>query len=271
MSETKNILDTDIKFLKGVGPKRALLLSSELGIKRFEDLLYHFPFRHIDRTQFHNISEIQLNNTAVQLSGKIIKKDIFGKGRANRLTAVLQDETGAIELVWFKGVSWVKDKIIVNDEYLVYGKPSQFGRKLNITHPEIEKVESGYELRAKLQAVYSTTEKLASSGINSRGFNRLIGSLIDNVKSVLYENLNKRIIKKYNLVSHGDAIVNIHLPKSYDDIQKAQFRLKYEEFLFIQLRLIEQNLVRKENIPGYIFDHIGDKFNHFYKNNIPFE
>ena len=271
MSEPYNILETEITFLKGVGPKRAALLFSELGIKYFEDLLYHFPFRHIDRTQFHNISDILLNNTAVQLKGRIIKMETIGKGRATRLTAILQDDSGKIELVWFKGVSWVKDKINLNQEYLVYGKPTSFSNKLNITHPEVEKVESGYELKAKLQAVYSSTEKLSNSGLNSRGFNRIIESLLSQVGNSLLENLNASLIQKYRFISHQRAINIIHLPESYDEIEKAQIRLKYEEFFFIQLRLIEQNMIRKDRIPGYVFSKIGEKFNQFYTQNLPFE
>ena len=271
MSYNNNILDTEITYLKGVGPKRASLLSSELGIKYFKDLLSHFPFRYIDKTQFHKISEIQINNTAVQLKGKITSLQSLGQGRALRLVANFQDETGNIELVWFKGIKWLKSKIALNQEYLVYGKPTVFGRKLNITHPEIEKAEVDIELNSKLQAVYSSTEKLVGIGLNSKGFNKLFSNLIPIVEASLSDNLNSFINEKYSLISHKESIKTIHQPADYESIKKAQFRLKYEEFFFIQLRLLEQNLIRKEKFKGFIFEEVGEIFNSFYKNNIPFE
>lgn len=267
----KDILGNEIKYLKGVGPVRAEAFKKDFGISTFRDLLSHYPFRYIDRTKFHKISEIELNNTFVQLRGKITKIDKQGKGRAHRLTALFNDGTGTVQLVWFQGVKWVSENLFVNKEYLIFGKPAMFGRMVNITHPEFEKVEAGYELSSKLQAVYSSSDKLSALGLHSRNISRLLGNLIPVVKASLYENLPKKVIEKYKFISHKDAIVNIHQPSSYDEIKKAQFRLKYEEFLFIQLQLIEQNIIRKEKISGYVFSSVGDKFNTFFKQNLPFE
>jgi ATP-dependent DNA helicase RecG len=267
----KDILDSEIKYLKGVGPMRAEAFKSDFGISTFRDLLSHYPFRYIDRTQFHKISEIEINNTSVQLKGKITKIEKQGKGRANRLTALLSDGTGTVQLVWFQSVKWVSANLFLNQEYLVFGKPAMFGRMVNITHPEFEKVEAGYELSSRLQAVYSSSDKLSSLGLHSRNISRLLENLLPKVSAVLYENLPKSIIQKYKLISHRDAVLNIHQPSSYVDIQKAQFRLKYEEFLFIQLQLIEQNIIRKEKVSGYVFQNVGESFNTFYSQNLPFE
>jgi len=271
MPKNIDILNTEITYLKSVGPKRASLLNSELGVKYFKDLLSYYPFRYVDRTQFHKISDIQINNTAVQLKGKITSLQSLGQGRAIRLVANFQDETGNIELVWFKGIKWLKDKLKLNQEYLVYGKPTIFGRKLNITHPEIEKAETDIELNSKLQAVYSSTEKLVGIGLNSKGFNKLFNNLIPIVEASISDNLNENITEKYNLISHRESIKIIHQPTNYESIKKAQFRLKYEEFFFIQLRLLEQNLIRKEKFKGFVFGEIGNIFNSFYQNNLPFE
>lgn len=266
-----SILQSELTYLKGVGPKRAHVLASELGFYTYEHLLNYFPFRYIDRTAFHNIAEIQINETAVQIRGKIIKLETTGKGRALRLMAQLQDDTGVIELVWFRGINWLKSRVQIGKEYLVYGKPAKFGHRINITHPEIEMVEAGYNLSAKLQAVYNSSEKLTKLGLNGKGIGYIIKSLLPQVSALINENLNYSLISKYNLVSHKEAIISIHTPKNYDDIQKAQYRLKYEEFFFLQLSLLEQNLVRKERIKGIVFSKIGDKFNGFFKNNLPFE
>ena len=267
---SNDILRTDLTYLKGVGPKRAAILAKELGIRNYEQMLSYFPFRYIDRTQFHKISDIILNETAVQLSGKIIKIETLGKGRALRLSAMFQDDSGAIELVWFRGIKWIKDKLIINKEYLVYGKPSKFGHKLSITHPEIEVVQNDIELSSKLQPIYSSTEKLTKAGLTGKGIGYIFNTLLPKVKGVLSENLNDKIITKYNFISHSEAIIKIHKPTTYEDIQKAQARLKYEEFFFIQLRLIEQNIIRKEQIPGIYFGKIGNSFNSFYSDNLPF-
>ena len=267
----KGILQSELTYLKGVGPKRAQILASELGFYTYEHLLNYFPFRYIDRTTFHSIAEIQINETAVQIRGKIIKLETGGKGRALRLTAQLQDDTGVIELVWFRGINWLKSRVLMGKEYLVYGKPAKFGHKINITHPEIEMVEAGYNLSSKLQAVYNSSEKLTKLGLNGKGIGYIIQGLLPQVSAAISENLSAKLIEKHNLVSHREAINGIHIPKNYEEIQRAQYRLKYEEFFFLQLNLIEQNLVRKEKIKGIVFSKIGDKFNGFFKNNLPFE
>jgi ATP-dependent DNA helicase RecG len=271
MPESIDILKTEIKYLKGVGPVRAALLLKELNMRYFKDLLYHFPFRYIDRTKFFNIKEIEPNNTAVQLKGKIIKIETLGSAKSQRFTAILEDESGQIELVWFKGIKWIKEKIALQQHYIVFGKPSIFGTKLNLLHPEIEKLDNSVELSSKLQAVYSTSESLSNAGLNSHGFNKIITNLIPLVEAHLRENLCPELIQKYGFISHQQAMRNIHLPENYSQIQSAQNRLKYEEFLFIQLQLIQLNIIRKEQVDGYTFAKVGKYFNDFFHQNLPFE
>jgi ATP-dependent DNA helicase RecG len=271
MPESIDILKTEIKYLKGVGPVRAALLLKELKMRYFKDLLYHFPFRYIDRTKFFNIKEIEPNNTAVQLKGKIIKIETLGSAKSQRFTAILEDESGQIELVWFKGIKWIKEKIALQQHYIVFGKPSIFGTKLNLLHPEIEKLDNSVELSSKLQAVYSTSESLSNAGLNSHGFNKIITNLIPLVEAHLRENLCPELIQKYGFISHQQAMRNIHLPENYSQIQSAQNRLKYEEFLFIQLQLIQLNIIRKEQVDGYTFAKVGKYFNDFFHQNLPFE
>jgi len=213
-----DILNSDLTYLKGVGPKRAAILDSELHIRTYEQMLSYYPFRYIDRTQFHKIAEIQINETAVQLRARLLKFEVIGKGRAMRLSATVQDETGTLELVWFRGINWIKSKLIPQKEYLVYGKPSKFGHKVSITHPEIEQVSDDVELSSKLQAVYSSSDKLSKTGLSGKGIGYVFNTLIPQVKDLLYENLNQNLVNKYGFISHKEAIVKIHQPTSYDDI-----------------------------------------------------
>ena len=266
-----NILNTELTYLKGVGPKRAAILASELGIRTYEQMLSYFPFRYIDRTQFHEISNIDSNEISVQLKGKITKVDVLGRGRAMRLSALLQDDTGIIELVWFRGINFFKDKLVLSKEYLVYGKPTKFGNKFSINHPEIEKASEDVEFSSKLQPVYSSSEKLSKTGLTGKGIGYIFNSLLPVIGESINENLSSFLISKYNFVSHKESILKIHHPSSYQDVSEAQFRLKYEEFFFIQLSLIEQNIVRKDQIAGIYFGNIGKFFNGFYSNNLPFE
>ncbi len=269
--QQQNILETPITYLKGVGPKRAALLSSELNLKTFDDLLHYFPFRHIDRSKFYKISDLNDFTVYVQIKGFISKGKEVGKGRGKRYVAKLTDDTGNIELVWFKGVSWVKDKFKNNTEYLIYGKPTLYNGKINITHPEVSELESEGNMGASLQAVYHSTEKLGSIGLGSKGFNRIIQNLILQVKDVIPETLNKDLINRYKLIPRREALINIHLPENSETLKRANIRLKYEELFFIQLHLIVERIIRTKKTPGYFFEKVGDYFNTFFSKNLPFE
>jgi len=269
--QQKNLLDTPLTYLKGVGPRRAELLQKELELTNFEDLLYYFPFRYIDRSKFYKISEITDFSIYVQIKGFISNAKEVGSGRGKRYVASLSDESGKIELVWFKGIKWIKDKLKANTEYLVYGKPTLYNGKINITHPEISILKDAIETGANLQAVYHTTEKLASIGLSSKGFNRIIQNLIPQVKSIIPEILNPDLLNRYKFVSRKNALENIHLAQNNESLGRAKIRLKYEELFFIQLHLIVERIIRTKKTPGYYFEKVGTYFHDFYNKNLPFE
>lgn len=266
-------LDSPIKYLKGVGPAREKLLKQELGFNSFEDTLYYFPFRYIDRSKFYHISEIRENMPFVQLKGRISELQTLGQGSSMRLTAILRDESGILELVWFRGVKWVKESIIPGKEYIVFGKPALFNRKFNIPHPEIDEVVQvkSSQVQIKLQPYYNSTEKLRKSNMDSKGIAKILKSLVELVPQNIPEILSSELLSKYKLVSREEAISGIHFPRNIEDIQKAQKRLKFEELFFIQLHLIKSKLIRAHKNKGVAFSVVGDSFNEFYKNHIPFE
>lgn len=266
-------LDSPIKYLKGVGPAREKLIKDELGCKTFEEMLYHFPFRYIDRSRFYRISEIMENMPFVQLKGKISQLQTIGSGRGMRLSAILSDGTGTIELVWFRGIKWVKESVLSGKDYIVFGKPSLFNRKYNIAHPEIEEFEQVQSsgLQVQLQPFYNTTEKLRKSNLDSKGLTKILKSLVQQISSNITEILSQGLMEKYDLVSREDALRMIHFPKSVKEIQAAQKRLKFEELYFIQLHLIKSKIIRAHKNKGIVFSVVADTFNDFYHHNLPFE
>ena len=266
-------LDSPIKYLKGVGPTREKLLKSELGLSTFEDLLTFFPFRYIDRSKFYTISQIHLDMPYVLLKGKISQMQTSGVGHTSRLTAVLRDETGTLELIWFKGVKYVKEQIIPGKEYIVFGKPSLFNRRFNMAHPEIEeyKIVKGSQVQVKLQPFYSTTEKLRKAYFDSKGISKIQRSLVEFIPQQIQEILSAELLKKYDLVGREQALRMIHFPANSKEILIAQKRLKFEELFFIQLHLLKSKLIRAHKNSGVVFSHVGDFFNGFYHKYLPFE
>ena len=267
-----SFLDTSIEYLKGVGPARADVLKKELNIFTFNGLLTYYPFRYVDRSKFFKINEINSDQPFVQIKGKISHMQMLGKNRASRLVAILSDETGDIELVWFKGIKWIKDKIISNEEYIVFGKPSMFGNKYNIAHPEIEAVSEQKEtLGASLQPVYSSSEKAKAKGLDSKGISRLAKALLLSAKGRIVETLSEDIKKKLGLITRQEAISNIHYPIDQNKLLKAQARLKFEELFFIQLKLVKNKKFRAREIRGHKFSVVGDYVNNFFYKNLTFE
>ena len=265
------LLSTPIEFLKGVGPSRADLLKKELNIFTYKDLLYYFPFRYVDKSRVFNISDLEVDMPFVQIKGEIIRFEDVGKGRSSRLVAHLQDVTGIVQLVWFKGTRWIKNSLKLNTEYLVFGKPSTFKNNFNIVHPEIDLWED-YNKKAHvgLQGVYHSSEKLSSKGLNSRGILKLIKNLIPLLKNDIHESLSDKIIDQLKFPSKEKALIDIHIPKNNTDFLRAQKRLKFEEFFFLQLHLLKLKLIRTKKLKGYPFPVIGDNFNCFYNNHLPF-
>ena len=267
-----HILTTSIEYLKGVGPVRADLLKKELKIFTFRDLLFHFPFRYIDKSKIYLIADLTPEMPNIQLFGKIIKIEEKGHKKSKRLIAFFQDNSGVIELVWFKGLRWVKSSIKLNSKYLVFGKPSFFKGTYNIVHPEIDLKEDNDNFFATgFQAVYPSTELLNAKGLNSRAISKLIKTLLPLLKDCFVETLSPYIISKSNLPSRKEAFFNIHIPKNTKSLIRAQKRLKFEELFFFQLHLLKTKVNRQEKIKGYSFEILGNNFNNFYQNFLPFD
>ena len=265
------ILENPIEYLKGVGPTRAELLKKELSIYTFSDLLYHFPFRYIDKSLIYNICDLSEDLQYIQLRGKIIKFEEKGKFRSKRLIAYFQDDTGIIELVWFKGARWIKSGIKLNSDYIVFGKPSAFNNKFNIVHPELDLLDDNVNFSPGLQAVYHSTELLNAKGLSSRAISKLVIALLLQIKNNLDENLSPDLIAKLNLPSREKAFNDIHCPKNSKMLVRAQKRLKFEELFFLQLHLIKLKLTRNKKSKGYPFESLACHFNDFYENHLPFE
>jgi len=265
-------LNTSISYLKGVGPDRADLLKSELGIYSFADLINFFPNRYIDRTQFFKINQLQQNSSEIQVVGKISAIKSVQQKRGSRLVATFVDETGTMELVWFRGVKWIKDALKVNTPYVIFGKANYFNGAFSMPHPEMELLaDYKKSLRSAMQPVYPSTEKLTNKGITNRVVSKMMESLFEELHSSFKETLSTSIISNLNLISKTDALLNIHFPKNQELLTRAQNRLKFEELFFIQLQLIRKKMIRKAKIKGFSFDKVGHYFNSFYKNNLPFD
>ena len=267
-----NLSHDSIAFLKGVGPQRAELLNKELNIFTLNDLLNYFPFRYIDRSKFYKIEELNGDMPTVQVIGRFASVSEVGQPRRKRLVAQFQDETGSIELVWFKGVKWIKPQIKPNVEYVIFGKPSLFNGRLNIAHPDIELLSKARQKTgAFLQPVYSTTEKLSARGLHSKGIEKLTRELVTQVVKQVPEVLSDDLRDTYKLIDRSTAYEQIHFPSSSEMLQQALYRLKFEELFFIQMQILRAKGVRKANVKGYVFDQVGDVFTDFYNNHLPFE
>ena len=266
-----NLLHNSIEYLKGVGPKRADVLKSELNIFRYRDLLNHFPFRYVDRTQTILIKNILESTDNVQLLVKIIDVKELGQPRKKRLVVTASDESGSIQLVWFRGVKWLKSAVKVGEYYVVFGKPTVYGNRINFNHPEIELEEKNKNKAGSLQPVYHSTEKLAAFGLHSKGLENLMRNLLTQVMNVIPLTLSKRIEQKNNFPNVNSAYSNIHFPKDKIALQKSILRLKYEELFFLQLGMTRQKINTRKKSKGYIFNKVGNNFNDFFNNHLPFE
>lgn len=267
------ILHTPIAYLRGVGSQRAELLKSELGVYEFQDLLNIFPNRYIDRTRFYKINEIERNGAEIQIVGKIVHLKTVASGkRASRLVATFADDTGTMELVWFKGIKWLNESLKINEPYVVFGKTNWFNGTFSMPHPEMDLVtDYNKTMGNTIQPIYPSTEKLAKRGISNRVLRQLIQHIFEDVGNVFYENLPAAMVSDLHLISKSDAIINIHFPKNQTLLAKASLRLKFEELFYIQLQLVKKNLNHKQKIKGFVFDKVGEHFNDFYNNHLPFE
>lgn len=270
ISNLAPILDSPIEYLKGVGPQRGEMLRKELEIYTWNDLLYHYPYRYIDRSQFQKIASVNNNSEYVQLVGTLINIFEEGEGRKKRLVATLYDETGRIELVWFQGAQWLKKSLKENQRYIVFGKVNSFNGQINIPHPDIDELNSETAI-ANMQPVYPSTEKLRAKGLSNRSFAKITQSLFEKIKPVdIPEVLPANIINTYRLCSRANALYWIHYPDSAEHLQAAKYRLKWEELFASQLKIAKLRLQHTIQ-PGWKFEKVGENFNDFFSKHLPFE
>ncbi|WP_335965260.1 ATP-dependent DNA helicase RecG [Galbibacter sp. PAP.153] len=266
-----SLLQTPIDYLKGVGPNRADLLRKELGIHTYQDLINLFPNRYIDKTRYYKINELQRNNAEVQIIGKITHIKTVEQQKGKRLVATFMDETGQMELVWFRGHKWIRESLKINQPYVIFGKTNWYNG-FSMPHPEMELLaDHEKSLRTAMQPVYPSTEKLTNKGITNRVVNKLMQQLFIETNGKFYETLSAELLEEQKLISKSKALFNIHFPQSQELLSKAQYRLKFEELFYIQLQLISKNLSRKSKIKGFNFDQVGTLFNTFYAKHLPFE
>ena len=265
------MLDRPIEYLKGIGPQRAEVLKKELNIFLYKDLLTYFPFRYVDRTKFYTISEAADEMPFIQLRGFLLKMELIGQKNTKRLVVLFKDNTGIIELVWFKSYNWVSKQLKLGSEYIVFGKPSLFNGKFNIPHPEISIItEDLLKQQSAFQSVYNSTEKLKLFGLDSEGIRKAQRNLLIQLQITdIQENLSNELINDYHLMSRFEAFKYIHFPNSNKQIKEATLRLKFEELFYIQLRLLKINKIRANTVKGFVFSKVGILFNDFFKLHLP--
>jgi ATP-dependent DNA helicase RecG len=273
ISNTTSILDSPIEYLKGVGPLRGDMLKKELNIFSFGDLLEHFPYRHVDKTKINKIKEITPQTDYIQIAGRLTDFQVTGAGRAKRIVAHLQDDTGVLELAWFQGINWVEKSLVEGRDYLVYGKTGFFNGKPQMVHPEMEVfTPEKKEGKVFLEPIYPTTEKLKAKSLSGRQIGKLTFQLLSQLREKdIPESLPAPLIKELKLVSRFEAYNHIHFPQSQKDYDQALRRLKFEEFFIAQVRLNLTRIRRHKSSKGVVFEKVGDFFNQFYTNHLPFE
>lgn len=257
--------------MPSVGPAKGDLLRKEVNINTFEDLLYHFPYRYIDKSKFYKINEINPDLPYIQIRGIIRKYSSIGGGRKKRLVAAFGDETGTIELLWFKGAKWIPENFPPGKEVVIFGKPSVFNKRINIVHPEMEDPAKLKKVKSSLQAVYSTTERMKNNYLNSKAISKLLSTLIQLLPSAFPETLPAWLLQQLKLSTLDTSLKQIHFPNTLADHNSAELRLKFEELFYIQLNILQKRTDRKMEFRGNKFSHVGENLNSFYKENLPFE
>ena len=260
-----------ITYLPGVGPKRAEVLQKEVNLASYEDLLYYIPYKYMDRSRFYRVSDINGSMPYIQLKGRILSFEALGEGSAKRLIGKFSDGTGTIDLVWFKQIHWVTNKLKPDVDYIVFGKPTLFGNSFNMVHPDVDPIEQAAQVAQGLTPYYNTTERMKKIGLNSRALQNLIFNLLSNLQWQVPEILSPDLLQRTKLISLSDALRQIHFPESIEMMRKAQQRLKFDELFFIQLNLLQRADRRKRKQQGLLFARVGDYFNTFYKTYLPFE
>jgi len=265
-----DLAQRDIKYLPGVGPARAALLEKELQIRTFQDLVQYYPYKYIDRSRLFRISEIDGNMPYIQIKGRIVNMELIGEGRGKRLIAHFSDGSGMIDLVWFQGIKFAQERYRPNEDYIVFGKPTVYGSRVNIAHPEIDKEANLNLSEMGMQPYYNTSEKMKKSGLNSAAIRKLIQNLFALITEPLPESLPDWLIARENLMDLTTALRCIHAPATPLELRLAQLRLKYEELFYVQLNIVRYSSERLRRFKGYMFGRIGENFNRFYNEYLPF-
>ena len=262
----------DIKYLPGVGPQRASLLAKELNIVSFKDLLYYFPYKYVDRSRIYTIREIDGNMPYIQLRGKFLSFETFGEGRQRRLVGHFSDGTGVMDAVWFQGLKFVMGKIKAGVEYIIFGKPTVFGGRINVAHPDVDEADELTVGNMGLQPYYNTTEKMKRMLINSHAVEKLMRNLFHAIQREPFEEtLSPWMVESFHMMPLAEALYNIHFPQNPELLRKAQYRLKFEELFYVQLNILRYTKERRNKFRGLPFEHVGEIFNTFYSQNLPFQ
>jgi len=265
------LLENKIEYLKGVGPKRAAILNKELGVFTMEDLLHYYPFRYIDKSRIHLVKDVQDDSSYFQLVGTVSRLQSFGSPRATRITAVLTDESGSIELVWFRGLTWVKNRFQPGKKYVIFGKANYFNRQYSFIHPDIDDYNpDDFTLGESQQGVYQSSETMKNNGLGTKNMSRLMKQILAVTAEYIPETLPDWVLAQEKLISRKTALVAIHFPANTDQLKHARHRISFEEYFFFQLHLLHRKSIRKQTGAGYVFQQVGFYFNEFYHHYLPF-
>jgi len=265
-------MQTALVYLKGVGPERARLLKEELQLRTYQDLLHFFPNRYIDRSRFYPINELPQNNAEIQIKGRITAISFVQQKRRKRMVATFKDHTGQMELVWFRGHQWIRDQLKINEDYVIFGRLNWFKGKASMPHPELE-LEQNFQKNLKISfyPIYPSTEKLINKGISQKVIQKMVVQLLQSQSQAFSETLPTALLNQYKLISKNEALRQIHFPNDQHKLTRAQLRLKFEEFFYMQMQLVLKNVQRKQKIKGHLFEKVGSYFNNFFRDHLAFE
>jgi ATP-dependent DNA helicase RecG len=265
-------MQTALVYLKGVGPERARLLKEELQLRTYQDLLHFFPNRYVDRSRFYPIDELPQNNAEIQIKGRITSISFVQQKRGKRMVANFKDDTGQMELVWFRGHQWIRDQLKINEEYVIFGRLNWFKGKVSMPHPELE-LEQNFKKNIKISfyPIYPSTEKLINKGVSQKVIQKMVVQLVQTQSQVFSETLPKTLLNQYKLISKNQALRQIHFPDDQHKLTRAQMRLKFEEFFYMQMQLVLKNVQRKQKIKGHLFEKVGSNFNNFFTDHLALE
>ena len=265
-------MQTALVYLKGVGPERARLLKEELQLRTYQDLLHFFPNRYVDRSRFYPIDELPQNNAEIQIKGRITSISFVQQKRGKRMVANFKDDTGQMELVWFRGHQWIRDQLKINQEYVIFGRLNWFKGKASMPHPELE-LEQNFKKNIKISfyPIYPSTEKLINKGVSQKVIQKMVVQLVQTQSQVFSETLPKTLLNQYKLISKNQALRQIHFPDDQHKLTRAQMRLKFEEFFYMQMQLVLKNVQRKQKIKGHLFEKVGSNFNNFFTDHLALE